>query len=72
MSHQGFGFCEFVVTEDAEYACKIMNQVRHPACCPLVALIDPGTDQDVWETDTSEYGTSDLEAMKSGRNLIHL
>ena len=28
MSHQGLGFCEFLIPEDAEYACKIMNQVR--------------------------------------------
>ncbi|EOR00206.1 hypothetical protein E3P92_01672 [Wallemia ichthyophaga] len=28
MSHQGFGFCEFVNDEDAEYACKIMNQIK--------------------------------------------
>lgn len=30
MTHQGFGFCEFATPEDAEYACKIMNQVRSP------------------------------------------
>lgn len=27
-SHQGFGFVEFVSEEDAEYAAKIMNQIR--------------------------------------------
>jgi len=27
-SHQGFGFCEFLTEEDAEYACKIMNQIK--------------------------------------------
>lgn len=28
MSHQGYGFCEFLTEEDAEYACKIMNQIK--------------------------------------------
>jgi len=28
MSHQGYGFCEFLSEEDAEYACKIMNQIK--------------------------------------------
>ena len=28
MSHQGFGFCEFLSEEDAEYAVKIMNQIK--------------------------------------------
>jgi splicing factor 3B subunit 4 len=27
-THQGFGFCEFLTEEDAEYACKIMNQIK--------------------------------------------
>src|ERR1700722_299663 len=27
-THQGFGFCEFQSEEDADYACKIMSQVR--------------------------------------------
>lgn len=28
MSHQGFGFCEFLSEEDAEYACRIMNGIK--------------------------------------------
>jgi splicing factor 3B subunit 4 len=28
MSHQGFGFCEFMSEDDAEYAVKIMNQIK--------------------------------------------
>lgn len=28
MTHQGFGFCEFQTEEDADYACKIMNQIK--------------------------------------------
>ncbi|KAI6138887.1 hypothetical protein BKA82DRAFT_3008509 [Pisolithus tinctorius] len=28
MTHQGYGFCEFSTEEDAEYACKIMNQIK--------------------------------------------
>lgn len=28
MAHQGFGFCEFLSEDDAEYACKIMNQIK--------------------------------------------
>ncbi len=28
MAHQGFGFCEFLSEEDADYACKIMNQIK--------------------------------------------
>ncbi|ORY26171.1 hypothetical protein BCR39DRAFT_542086 [Naematelia encephala] len=28
MSHQGFGFCEFLSEEDADYAVKIMNQIK--------------------------------------------
>lgn len=28
MSHQGYGFCEFLTEEDADYACKIMNQIK--------------------------------------------
>lgn len=28
MSHQGYGFCEFLTEEDAAYACKIMNQIK--------------------------------------------
>lgn len=28
MSHQGYGFCEFMSEDDAEYACKIMNQIK--------------------------------------------
>ncbi|KAK8864623.1 hypothetical protein IAR55_001873 [Kwoniella newhampshirensis] len=28
MSHQGFGFCEFMSEQDAEYAVKIMNQIK--------------------------------------------
>jgi len=27
-SHQGYGFVEFISEEDADYAAKIMNQVR--------------------------------------------
>ncbi|KAG8954737.1 hypothetical protein FRC04_011170 [Tulasnella sp. 424] len=27
-AHQGYGFCEFLTEEDAEYACKIMNQIK--------------------------------------------
>ncbi len=27
-AHQGYGFTEFLTEEDAEYACKIMNQVK--------------------------------------------
>ncbi|KAH8919620.1 RNA-binding domain-containing protein [Atractiella rhizophila] len=27
-SHQGYGFCEFASEDDAEYACKIMNQIK--------------------------------------------
>ncbi|KAL0092596.1 hypothetical protein J3Q64DRAFT_1812984 [Phycomyces blakesleeanus] len=27
-SHQGYGFCEFLTEEDADYAIKIMNQIR--------------------------------------------
>lgn len=27
-THQGFGFVEFISEEDAEYAARIMNQVR--------------------------------------------
>ena len=26
--HQGYGFVEFASEEDADYACKIMNQIR--------------------------------------------
>jgi len=48
MSHQGYGFCEFLTEQDADYACKIMNQIKlygkpirvnkvsqHPASYPL-------------------------------------
>lgn len=28
MSHQGYGFCEFLTEQDADYACKIMNQIK--------------------------------------------
>jgi len=28
MAHQGYGFAEFLTEEDAEYACKIMNQIK--------------------------------------------
>jgi RNA recognition motif-containing protein len=28
MNHQGFGFCEFMSEQDAEYAVKIMNQIK--------------------------------------------
>jgi RNA recognition motif-containing protein len=28
MSHQGFGFCEFLTEADAEYACRIMNGIK--------------------------------------------
>jgi len=28
MAHQGYGFCEFLTEEDAEYVCKIMNQIK--------------------------------------------
>jgi len=28
MTHQGYGFCEFLTEVDAEYACKIMNQIK--------------------------------------------
>ncbi|KAI8370519.1 uncharacterized protein BYT42DRAFT_502381 [Radiomyces spectabilis] len=27
-THQGYGFCEFMTEEDADYAIKIMNQIR--------------------------------------------
>lgn len=26
--HQGFGFCEFMAEQDADYAVKIMNQIK--------------------------------------------
>lgn len=28
MAHQGYGFCEFLTEDDAEYACRIMNQIK--------------------------------------------
>jgi splicing factor 3B subunit 4 len=28
MAHQGFGFCEFLSEDDADYAVKIMNQIK--------------------------------------------
>lgn len=28
MNHQGFGFCEFLSEDDADYAVKIMNQIK--------------------------------------------
>jgi RNA recognition motif-containing protein len=28
MAHHGYGFCEFLTEEDAEYACKVMNQIK--------------------------------------------
>ncbi|BEI82968.1 hypothetical protein CcaverHIS002_0308360 [Cutaneotrichosporon cavernicola] len=28
MAHQGFGFCEFISEDDADYAVKIMNQIK--------------------------------------------
>ncbi|KAL7421989.1 Spliceosome-associated protein 49 [Cryptotrichosporon argae] len=28
MTHQGFGFCEFLSEVDADYACKILNQIK--------------------------------------------
>ena len=28
MSHQGFGFCEFMSEDDADYAVKILNQIK--------------------------------------------
>jgi len=28
MAHQGFGFCEFLTENDAEYACRIMNGIK--------------------------------------------
>ena len=28
MTHQGYGFCEFLTEEDAEYAYKIVNQIK--------------------------------------------
>ena len=28
MTHQGFGFCEFLSEDDADYAVKIMNQIK--------------------------------------------
>lgn len=28
LAHQGFGFCEFLSEEDADYAVKIMNQIK--------------------------------------------
>ncbi|GAA5931730.1 splicing factor 3B subunit 4 [Sporobolomyces koalae] len=28
MTHQGYGFCEFLTEEDADYACKCMNQIK--------------------------------------------
>ena len=28
MTHQGYGFCEFLTEDDADYACKIMNQIK--------------------------------------------
>ncbi|KAM0754029.1 RNA-binding domain-containing protein [Meredithblackwellia eburnea MCA 4105] len=28
MSHQGYGFCEFLSEADADYACKILNQIK--------------------------------------------
>lgn len=27
-THQGYGFCEFLTEEDADYAIRIMNQIR--------------------------------------------
>ena len=50
MAHQGYGFCEFLTEEDAEYACKIMNQIKlwgkpirvnkvRPLCALLAELI---------------------------------
>jgi splicing factor 3B subunit 4 len=27
-SHQGYGFCEFMTEEDADYAIRIMNQIK--------------------------------------------
>jgi RNA recognition motif-containing protein len=46
MAHQGYGFCEFLTEEDAEYACKIMNQIKlwgkpirvNKVCCSTLLI----------------------------------
>jgi len=49
-SHQGYGFVEFISEEDAEYAARIMNQVRlygkpirvnkvSPLKCPFIDCV---------------------------------
>jgi len=45
MAHQGYGFCEFLTEEDAEYACKIMNQIKlwgKPIRVNKVSTFSPG------------------------------
>lgn len=45
MAHQGYGFCEFLTEEDAEYACKIMNQIKlygKPIRVNKVSMLDYG------------------------------
>src|SRR5277367_5036216 len=45
-THQGYGFVEFISEEDAEYAARIMNQVRlygkpirvNKVCCSPLSL----------------------------------
>ena len=51
MSHQGFGFCEFLTPEDAEYACKIMNQVSPLRVACSVGIL-------IHETGRSSYSAN--------------
>jgi len=53
-NHQGYGFCEFMTEEDADYAMKIMNMIKlygkpirvnkvFPACLLSIPLSEFGT-----------------------------
>src|ERR1700761_753095 len=69
MQHQGYGFCEFLTEEDAEYACKIMNQIKlwgkpirvnkvFLCCLPLLSSL------------TVPQASSDKKQLDVGANLF--
>ena len=71
MQHQGYGFCEFLTEEDAEYACKIMNQIKLWGKPIRVNKVSNVMRSAVQVFDPAEYqASSDKKQLDVGANLF--
>ena len=70
MAHQGYGFCEFLTEEDAEYACKIMNQIKLFGKPIRVNKVRPSTVLFLYTELDHLQASSDKKQLDVGANLF--